>query len=200
MRSLRKSAALMAAVGLAGGVVAACPGVASATQANQAWAGTQNSNGIWNYLGNTSGGGGFRGQIRNFHAGSGMCLSVPDSAFNPPFGVPSGAQVELDGCQNDANHADTSQDWIQSDNGDGSWSYSILLTSDLVQDECLDSLAGHHYDGSPVEVWPCNGDSAQKWTIGPGGELQSVDAPGFCADATNWGTTNGTPIQLWRCT
>jgi hypothetical protein len=40
MRFLGRSAAVIAAVSLAGGVAAACPGVASATPANQAWAGT----------------------------------------------------------------------------------------------------------------------------------------------------------------
>ena len=198
MRFLRRSAAVMAAVIFAGGVViAACPGVASATQANQAWAGTQNSNGVWNYLGNTSGGGSFRGQIRNFHAGSGMCLTAPGLTI---AGEPTGQQVELDNCEDDTNHSATSQDWSQTDNGDGSWSIWLLLPGDTLNQGCLDSLAGHHYDGSPVEVWECNGDNAQKWTIGPGGELQSVDAPGFCADATNWGTGNGTKIQLWQCT
>jgi len=180
----------MAALGLAGGVLAACPGIASAAHANQAWAGSQNSNGVWNYLGNTSGAGAFEGQIRNFNAGSGMCLDVPASAYNS--GNPGGTQVDLYSCDGGAN-----QLWFQGDNEDGTWSFPMIDGGGFL---CLDSLQGHHYDGSPVEVWPCNGDNAQKWTIGPGGELESVDSPGFCADATNWGTTDGTPIQLWQCT
>jgi hypothetical protein len=186
MRFLNRSAALMAAVSLVGGVLAACPGIASATQANQAWAGTQAANGDWNYLGNTSGGNNFMGGIRNFNAGSGMCLDVPSWGFDP-----SGTQVDLHDCSTARGV------WFQVDNHDGSWSYQMIGGASSV---CLDSLQGHHYDGSPVEVFPCNGDNAQKWTIGPGGELQSVDSQGFCADATNWGTTDGTPIQLWQCT
>ena len=199
MRFLRRSAAVMAAVSLAGGVVAAAlPGVASATQANQAWAGTYAGNGYWNYLGNPSGGGSFVGPIHNFNAGSGMCLDVPgynfDNSLDPLF--PNGTQVELYSCNGGAN-----QDWHQQDNGDGSWTYKVYdSAAGLTSPYCLDSLGGHHYDGLPVEIYVCNGDNAQRWTIGPGGELQSVDSPGFCADATNWGTTDGTPIQLWQCT
>jgi hypothetical protein len=197
MRFLRRSAAVMAAVSVAGGLLAACPGVASATQANQAWAGTQNSNGVWNYLGDPSGGGGFTGEIRNFNAGSGMCLDVPGTNFLTYGIFPDGDQVQLWGCNGGDN-----QKWQQQNNGDGSWTYKAYYSADwgVPIPYCLDSLGGHHYDGSPVEVYVCSGSNAQKWTIGPGGELQSVDSPGFCADATDWGTTDGTQIQLWQCT
>lgn len=197
MRFLRRSAAVMAMVSLAGGVLAACPGIASAAQANQAWAGSYADNGYWNYLGYPSGGGSFEGPIRNFNAGSGMCLDVPGgSFFAAPYiddGDPSGAQVQLWSCNGGHNQA-----WTQQDNGDGSWSYSVY-ESYKGEHYCLDSLAGHHYDGSPVEVYLCNDGPWQRWTIGPGGQLQSVDSPGFCADATNWGTGDGTQIQLWQC-
>jgi Ricin-type beta-trefoil lectin domain len=59
--------------------------------------------------------------------------------------------------------------------------------------------AAGHIPASSVEVYPCNGGNAQKSTIGPGGQLQSVDSSGFCADDTNFGTSDGSKIQLWYC-
>jgi hypothetical protein len=101
-----------------------------------------------------------------------------------------GAAVQLWSCASTWN-----QLWSQQQNASGSVSYLIRHNGDY----CLDSLMGRHYDGSPVEVFPCNGDAAQRWTRGPSGQLQSVDSPGYCLDATNWGVTNGTRLQLWRC-
>ena len=188
MRFLRRFAAVMAVVSLAGGVVAACHGVASVAQANQEWAGTYAGNGYWDYLGYPSGGGSFVGSIYNFNAGS--SLDVPGPRFYSQGhgpGNPSGAQVQLWSCDEGAN-----QQWHQQDNGDGSWSYSV---DDYGTNYCLDSLTGRHYLQTPVEVYPCSAGNAQKWTIGPEGQLQNVDSPGLCADATGFGTSDGTQIH-----
>lgn len=184
------------AFALAAGMAVAAPGIASAAQANQQWFGYV-SNGFGYWLGNPSAsadGGSYSGQIHNWQAPS-LCLDVPGPSFFQSGyfepGNPAGAQVQLYNCTGNDN-----QGWFQLDNRDGSWSY---YTVDGTTDYCLDSLAGHHYPGSPVEVYPCNGGNAQKWTIGPGGQLQSVDSPGFCADDRDFGTAPGSQIQLWYC-
>jgi hypothetical protein len=180
-------------------------GIAHAAQANQEWFGP-----YWSYLGYPSGGGSYINHIHNFQAPD-KCLEVPGWAFYTDYYVTivehdaSGAQVQLWTCEpQDTDHDwGRNQIWNQHDNGDGSWSYYVTGNSTFGPpggtDYCLDSLGGHHYNGSPVEVFPCNYGPSQRWTIGPSGQLQSVDSPGYCADDTNWGTSDGSQIQLWQC-
>jgi hypothetical protein len=181
---------------MGGAIFAFADPAAAAGQTNQEWFGP-----YWSYLGNPSGGWHYTGHIHNYNA-TGLCLDVPGPAFFAQGyepGDPSGAQVQLWDCEPDNNwnyFANANQQWHQVDNGDGSWSYQV---SEGNVAYCLDSLGGHHYNGSPVEVFRCNGGGAQRWTIGWQGQLRSVDSPGFCADAQNWGTGNGTKIQLWWC-
>jgi hypothetical protein len=116
----------------------------------------------------------------------------------------NGTQAQLWDCKPVGLSNSSNQFWQQQDNGDGSWTYYVRASYNggLNSPYCLDSLGGHHYDGSPVEVWACNlatPNASQKWTIGPASQLQSVDSPGYCADATDWGSGDGTPIQLWQC-
>src|SRR5579859_5143094 len=135
-------------------------GVAYASaQANQMWFGP-----YWSYLGWPSGEW-YYGHIHTFNASS-KCLDVPGSMFYyiDSWGKgtlyeldPSGAQVQLWDCQpNDGVHDyDKNQLWQQQDNFDGSWSYYV---SNATGNYCLDSLLGHHFNSSPVEVYRCNGN------------------------------------------
>ena len=177
-------------------------GVAHAdAQANQTWISPSGA-----YLGWTSGEW-YYGHIHSNNAPS-QCLDVPGNKFYDAFWVgqagyttengydPSGAQVQVWDCEpNDVQHDyDRNQLWQQVDNGDGSWSFYVQHAKGNF---CLDSLGGHHYDSSPVEVYPCNYGSSQRWTIGPSGQLQSVDSPGYCLDDTNWDPYG--QLQLWHC-
>jgi hypothetical protein len=62
--------------------------------------------------------------------------------------------------------------------------------------KCVDVRAANSADGTPVQLWDCNGTNAQAWTVASDGSLQAL---GKCLDITNQGTTAGTPIQLWTC-
>ncbi|WTI42978.1 ricin-type beta-trefoil lectin domain protein [Streptomyces sp. NBC_00589] len=53
--------------------------------------------------------------------------------------------------------------------------------------------------GTKVDIWTCNGDSNQKWTIEADGTITGVQS-GLCLDATGAGTANGTLLELWTCT
>jgi hypothetical protein len=165
------------------------------------------------FLGITSGGspsrtvdGSYSDHIHNLEAPS-KCLDVPGSNFYFYTGFfditnyldASGTQVELFDCQPaDAQHGfDHNQRWHQQDNGDLSWTYSVSGN----QDFCLDSQ-GIQSSGSPVVVNPCNGGNAQKWYIGPAGQLESVGSAGYCADinqATFGGDGNGAQVVLEPC-
>jgi hypothetical protein len=51
--------------------------------------------------------------------------------------------------------------------------------------------------GARVAVTTCPSSGATAWQVLPTGEIKSP--AGLCLDVTNWGTANGTPIQLWTC-
>ena len=61
---------------------------------------------------------------------------------------------------------------------------------------CLDVRAAATADGTPVQVYTCNGTGAQTWTLTSGNQLQSL---GKCLDVTGAGTANGTLVQLYTC-
>ncbi|TKV61555.1 choice-of-anchor D domain-containing protein [Nakamurella flava] len=62
--------------------------------------------------------------------------------------------------------------------------------------KCLDVREARSADGTPVQIYTCNGSGAQKWTVRSD---QSLRAFGKCLDVAGGGTTNGTPVQLWSC-
>ena len=66
---------------------------------------------------------------------------------------------------------------------------------------CLDVRSANNADGTPVQVYTCNGTGAQQWTVatavtGAGGTLQAL---GKCLDIAAAGTANGTKVQLYTC-
>ena len=200
-------ATLAAAIGLLAGFSAS---PASAAQANQEWFGSNahwySNNYAWYPLGDPIAAVTDAMQIHSLNGG--RCLDVPgNNFFSFPMtnGYPlNDTQVQLYDCKGVTDSTIENQEWYQQDNGDGSWTYHADTFYSWAPNRpyCLDSLMNHQYDGSPVAVWACNlsdPDPAQRWTIGPESQLQSVEAPGFCADGTNWGSGDGTPIQLWQC-
>ncbi|MEU8790414.1 family 16 glycosylhydrolase [Streptomyces sp. NPDC048643] len=63
--------------------------------------------------------------------------------------------------------------------------------------KCVDVAAAGTANGTPVQLYDCNGTAAQQWTVGSDGTIRAL---GKCLDVTNNGTADGTPIQLWDCT
>ena len=62
--------------------------------------------------------------------------------------------------------------------------------------KCVDVAGGNSTSGTSVQLWDCNGTSAQSWTVAPNGTLQAL---GKCLDIIGNGTAPGTKIQLWDC-
>jgi beta-glucosidase len=60
---------------------------------------------------------------------------------------------------------------------------------------CVDVRAASSADGTPVQIFTCNGTVAQSWTV-TGGTLQAL---GKCLDVAAGGTANGTKVQLFTC-
>jgi glucosylceramidase len=61
---------------------------------------------------------------------------------------------------------------------------------------CLDVRSASSADGTPVQVYTCNGTSGQQWTVESNGALQAL---GKCLDVAGAGTANGTLVQLYTC-
>lgn len=65
---------------------------------------------------------------------------------------------------------------------------------------CLDNNQNQTIKGNKVQLWQCNGSSAQRWIIAtPSGPGTIANANGYCLDARNAGIKVGTIVQLWPC-
>lgn len=66
--------------------------------------------------------------------------------------------------------------------------------------KCVDIAGANSGNGTPVQLYDCNGTAAQQWNVGSDGTLQAL---GKCLDVTSGGTAggtaDGTPAQLWDC-
>jgi hypothetical protein len=62
--------------------------------------------------------------------------------------------------------------------------------------KCVDVAGANSADGTPVQLYTCNGTAAQNWTVGSDGTVRAL---GKCLDVTAAGTANGTKVQLYTC-
>jgi predicted chitinase len=63
--------------------------------------------------------------------------------------------------------------------------------------KCVDVAGASSANGTPVQLYDCNGTGAQQWTVGSDGTLRAL---GKCLDIVDQGTANGSLVQLWDCT
>ncbi|MBB5801804.1 glucose/arabinose dehydrogenase [Saccharothrix ecbatanensis] len=61
--------------------------------------------------------------------------------------------------------------------------------------KCVDVNGGSSADGAKVQLWTCNGQPHQKWTISG----STVRTLGKCLDVNNGSSADGTIVQLWTC-
>ncbi|WP_327292203.1 RICIN domain-containing protein [Streptomyces sp. NBC_01198] len=62
--------------------------------------------------------------------------------------------------------------------------------------KCVDIAAAGSANGTAVQLYDCNGTTAQTWSVGSGSTLQAL---GKCLDVASAGTANGTKVQIWDC-
>ncbi|MEU4108373.1 ricin-type beta-trefoil lectin domain protein [Streptomyces sp. NPDC027717] len=62
--------------------------------------------------------------------------------------------------------------------------------------KCLDVAGGSSANGTPVQLYDCNGSTAQQWTVAADG---SVRALGKCLDVVSASTADGAKVQLYDC-
>jgi hypothetical protein len=61
---------------------------------------------------------------------------------------------------------------------------------------CLDDRSASTAEYNPIQVYTCNGTSAQQWTVGSSNSLQVL---GMCLDVAAAGTADGTLVDLYTC-
>jgi hypothetical protein len=62
---------------------------------------------------------------------------------------------------------------------------------------CVDVQGANPANFTPVQVYTCNGTSAQQWTVVQAGS--TLQALGKCMDVNSGGTTDGTTVDLYDC-
>ena len=62
---------------------------------------------------------------------------------------------------------------------------------------CVDVRGANSANFTPVQVYTCNGTSAQQWTVVQAGS--TLHALGKCMDINGGGTANGTTVDLYDC-
>ncbi|MEV5384482.1 RICIN domain-containing protein [Streptomyces sp. NPDC052721] len=75
-------------------------------------------------------------------------------------------------------------------------SVAAVMVSSHASHRCITVSGWQSRDGSPLQIWSCNGSSAQKWQFMSDG---TVRAMGKCMDLAGAGTFNGATIQLADC-
>jgi hypothetical protein len=62
---------------------------------------------------------------------------------------------------------------------------------------CVDVRGANSANSTPVQVYTCNGTTAQQWTVVAAGS--TLHALGKCMDINAGGTADGTKVQLYDC-
>lgn len=62
--------------------------------------------------------------------------------------------------------------------------------------KCVDVAGASSTNGAAVQLYDCNGTSAQSWTVGSDGSLSAL---GKCMDVASAGTADGSLVQLYDC-
>ncbi|MFE9427090.1 ricin-type beta-trefoil lectin domain protein [Kitasatospora sp. NPDC006697] len=62
--------------------------------------------------------------------------------------------------------------------------------------KCIDDPAGNTANGTPVNIWDCNGGTNQTWQLASDGSLR---IGGKCVSAEGGATADGTKAILWDC-
>ncbi|MGC9544886.1 RICIN domain-containing protein, partial [Streptomyces sp. UG1] len=78
---------------------------------------------------------------------------------------------------------------------------SAVIQVQAAKGKCLDVQGGKKTNGTPVQVYKCNGSTAQRWALegdSLGLHLRNVKSA-KCLDVSSNKSANGTKIQIWTC-
>ena len=63
--------------------------------------------------------------------------------------------------------------------------------------KCFDVAGWSTANGTPVQMWDCNGSAAQRFTFTPGGQI--VGLGNKCIDVAGISSATGAGLQMWDC-
>jgi glucosylceramidase len=63
---------------------------------------------------------------------------------------------------------------------------------------CLGTVGGSQTEGTPVDIYACNGTDAENWSYDSGTKEIINASSGMCLDVTN-GQDQGVQLQIWDC-
>ncbi|KAF6746666.1 G-X-X-X-Q-X-W domain-containing protein [Ephemerocybe angulata] len=64
--------------------------------------------------------------------------------------------------------------------------------------KCLDVRGGTLENGTPVQIYECNGSAAQNWQLVRGSTKVKLGGTNFCLDAGS-SPANGVGLKIWQC-
>ncbi|KAH6892800.1 carbohydrate-binding module family 13 protein, partial [Coprinopsis sp. MPI-PUGE-AT-0042] len=64
--------------------------------------------------------------------------------------------------------------------------------------KCLEVRGSWFQNGTPVDIFECNGSPGQNWVLNPGSTKVQVAGQPFCLDAGEW-PNDGTQLKIWNC-
>ena len=64
--------------------------------------------------------------------------------------------------------------------------------------KCMDVAGGGTANGTPVQLYACNGSGAQQFVLSGAGDLVNPQA-NRCVDIKDWNGADGGRLQLWDC-
>ncbi|KAL1762545.1 ricin B lectin domain-containing protein [Schizophyllum commune] len=64
--------------------------------------------------------------------------------------------------------------------------------------KCLDVQGNVQANGTPVDIYDCNGSSGQKWVLSRGSTAVKLAGTNFCLDAGE-SFANGAGMKIWQC-
>jgi beta-glucanase (GH16 family) len=62
--------------------------------------------------------------------------------------------------------------------------------------KCVDVAGANSANGTPVQLYDCNGSAAQQWSVQADGTIRAL---GKCLDVPSGSTADGAKLQLWDC-
>src|SRR3569833_2041098 len=130
---------------------------------------------------------------------SGSPSGTPDVPPSPK-GKPGGPHSSKSGASKDEHHQTRPGGGTTGSGGGGhpavTTAGSARTIHSAASGRCISVSAHTAKDGSPLQIYDCQGARWQKWTFGSDGSVRSM---GMCMDVA-WGSSDdGTTIQLARC-
>jgi len=103
----------------------------------------------------------------------------------------NGAEIDQYTCNNDSN----AQNWWFSGFNSGGNDFGTIYM--VGTNFCLDDPGSSNTPGTLVDLWQCNGTSAQQWQYN--GYALWNEASDMCLDDPGWSGQPGQALQLWNC-